>query len=250
MEVKIKYPTHLQEIPLSSYQEWLKVQKNTNDEEILAFKFVSIFCGLDMKTISRMAVKDVHFLIGKIKEVLVQEPKFHKRWKFGGYEFALIPDIENMSWGEFIDVDSHLTEWENIHKAMAVLYRPITKKMDDSYEVMEYNADEVFHEIMLNCPLNIVMSTLVFFWILERELFNNLIAFLKNETKTIQDKTNLANGLNFPSATAGTIRSIELAREIYMSLKEQLDSPYAKPSHIFPTLPKKKKWKQTSVDVE
>ena len=77
MNINIKYPTHLQEIPLSAYQKWLKVEETTNDEEILAFKFVSIFCGLEMKTVSRMSVKDVYFLINKIKEVLNQKPKIN-----------------------------------------------------------------------------------------------------------------------------------------------------------------------------
>ncbi len=250
MDIKIKYPSHLQEIPLSAYQDWLKVQENTNDEELLAFKFVSIFTGLDLRTISRMSVKDVHFLIGKIKEVLTQEPKFHRRWKFGGKEFGLVPELEKLTWGEYIDIDSNLQDWGNMHKAMAVLYRPIEKKLDDTYELVEYKADEVYHDIMLHCPMNIVMSTLVFFWTLEKTLLNNLVTFLKNETKKSPEEINLVNGRNSTSNGTGTTAYIELAMEIYTNLTEQPNYHYVKPLRSFPTLPKKKRSKQTNaVDV-
>lgn len=214
MNIKIKYPTHLQEIPLSAYQKWLRVEETTNDEEILAFKFVSIFCGLDMKTVSRMAVKDVYFLIDKIKEVLLQKPKFHKRWKFDGVEFGMVPDLENISFGEYIDIESHLTKWDGIHKAMAVLYRPITEKFKDTYSIEEYEPNERYHDIMENMPLNIVLGTSLFFCNLEKELLANLTSYLKTETNKMNEQTNIANGRNLTKTGVGTIPYIELAMEI------------------------------------
>lgn len=246
MNIDIKYPTHLQEIPLSAYQKWLKVEQTTNDEEILAFKFVSIFCGLDMKTVSRMAVKDVYFLIDKIKEVLTQQPKFHKRWKFNGVEFGMVPDLENISFGEYIDIESHITKWDGLHKAMAVLYRPITDKRKDTYIIQEYKADEKYHDLMLNLPLNIVLGTSIFFCNLENALLNNLTTFLKKETKKMSNKTISANGRNLTKNGIGITAYIELAMEISKGSTPSLKYPYIKPLPTFHTLRKKTKSKQTS----
>ena len=246
MNVKIKYPTHLQEIPLSSYQKWLKVEQTTNDEEILAFKFVSIFCGLDMKTVSRMAVKDVYFLINKVKEVLTQKAKFNQRWKYNGIEFGMVPDLEKITWGEYIDIESHITKWDGLHKAMAVLYRPKTNTFKDTYEIAEYKSDEQYHEFMENLPLNIVLGTSLFFWNLENALLHNLTEFLKTETAKMTNKTISANGDNLTKNGIGTIAYIELAAEISKNLVPLQKYPYIKPLPSFRTLRKKTKWKQTS----
>lgn len=245
MELKIKYPTHLQEIPLSAYQKWLKVEETTNDEEILAFKFVSIFCGLEMKTVSRMSVKDVYFLIGKIKEVLSQKPEFHKRWKFNGVEFGLVPDLENISFGEYIDIESHITKWDGLHIAFSVLYRPITDTLKDTYQIEEYKANDTYHEVMKNLPLNIVLSTSLFFLNLENALLNNLTSYLKKTTRKTK-KTSLANGRNFQSPGVGTIPFSDLAAEISKELKPLRTLPYLKPLPFFRTLHKKKKLRPTS----
>ncbi len=245
MNINIKYPTHLQEIPLSAYQKWLKVEETTNDEEILAFKFVSIFCGLEMKTVSRMSVKDVHFIINKIKEVLNQKPEFHKRWKYNGVEFGLIPDLENMSFGEYIDVESHITKWDGLHKAFAVLYRPITNTLKDTYIIEEYEPNENYMEIMQNLPLNIVLSTSVFFLNLESELLNNLTLYLKKQTRKTK-QTNTANGRNLPNRGIGTIAFSDLAAEISKELTPLRIVPYLKPLPSFRTLRKKTKSKPTS----
>lgn len=243
MEVKISYPTHLQEIPLSSYQQWLKVEETTNDEEILAFKFVSIFCGLEMQTVSRMAVKDVYFLIDKIKEVLTSKPKYHKRWKYDGIEFGMVPDLEHITFGEYIDIESHLTKWDGIHKAMAVLYRPITEKFRDTYEIEEYEPNEKYMEIMKHLPLNIVLGTSVFFCNLETALLSNLTSFLKTETKKM-NTTNLANGRSSTKVGVGTIQYLELAAEICTVSTQQQRYLYLRPLPTFRTLRKRTKLKR------
>ena len=38
MKMKIVYPEKLSEIPLKSYQEWVKVSEGSNDEEFLSHK--------------------------------------------------------------------------------------------------------------------------------------------------------------------------------------------------------------------
>lgn len=247
MNIKIKYPTHLQEIPLSAYQKWLKVEETTNDEEILAFKFVSIFCGLEMRTVSKMAVKDVYFLIDKIKEVLSQEAKFNKRWKYNGIEFGMVPDLEKITWGEYIDIESHITKWDGLDKAMAVLYRPIVETYKDTYKVEEYEPNDEHHDIMKNLPLNIVLGTSLFFCNLEKGLISNLTICLATETEKMETKTSIANGRNFPGPGNGIIPFIESAMEICSSSTRLQRYPFIKPLPTFRILRKKTKRNKANV---
>jgi hypothetical protein len=43
MKLEINVPTSLNEIPLKSYQEFLKVQQSSNDEEFIAQKWYKYF---------------------------------------------------------------------------------------------------------------------------------------------------------------------------------------------------------------
>lgn len=54
MKLEIDIPTSLSEIPLKSYQQFIKLQKDSNDEEFIAQKMVQIFCGLEFKDIAKM----------------------------------------------------------------------------------------------------------------------------------------------------------------------------------------------------
>lgn len=38
---------------------------------------------------------------------------------------GFLPKLDEITLGEFIDVESNIGDWQNIHKAMAVLYRPV-----------------------------------------------------------------------------------------------------------------------------
>ena len=52
---------------------------------------------------------------------------------------VLFPDLDELSFGEYIDLDTYLGDWENIHDAMNVLYRPINSKKGDRYTIQEYD---------------------------------------------------------------------------------------------------------------
>ena len=43
-------------------------------------------------------------------------------FKLGGIEYGLIPDFDDMSLGEYIDLDTYMGDWENMQIAMNVLY--------------------------------------------------------------------------------------------------------------------------------
>lgn len=245
MNINIKYPTHLQEIPLSAYQKWLKVEETTNDEEILAYKFVQIFTGVDLKTINKMSLNDINFLILEIKTVLEQKPKFHKRWKFNGVEFGFIPNLEKISFGEYIDAEAGLKKIDKFHEALAVLFRPIKKTYKDTYEIEEYEGNDKYHELMKNCPLNIAMGTTFFFYNLEKTLLRSMLSYLSKET-TKMSETNTASGRNSPNNGIGTIQFLKSQMEKLKTSTPLQSYPYIKPLHTLHILYKKNESKTMS----
>ena len=195
--MKITYPTKLSEIPLLNYQKWMQTAQNSNDEELMAHKFVEIFLGVKLTDVRSMAVKDVNFFIEQVVNVLNTKPKFKKRWKYGKHEFGLITDFENMSWGEYIDIESNLTDVKNWHKAIAVLYRPIVETYKDTYKIMEYKGDDTFHEAMKYAPLDIVLGIQVFFLEYRKRIIKSYPIIFKERDEEDERESDYSEGKQF-----------------------------------------------------
>lgn len=234
--MKITYPTKLAEIPLVNYQRWMKTAQNSNDEELIAHKFVEIFLNVKLSDVRLMNVKDVNFFIAEVVKVLNKKPKFRKRWKYGHVEFGLIPDFENMSWGEYIDIESNLQNVETWHKAMAVLYRPVVDTFKDTYKIADYTGDDLLHEPMKYAPLDIVLGIQVFFYRLEKELLTSILSSLQNEMKMMKvDKTSIPKVHNSVNNGDGIIASIESVKEMLQNLTMLHPYQYIKHSHSYHT---------------
>ena len=40
-------------------------------------------------------------------------------------KFGFMPKLDDISLGEFIDLDKYISDWQQMHKALSVLYRPV-----------------------------------------------------------------------------------------------------------------------------
>ena len=204
MKLEINVPSSLSEIPLKHYQEFLKIQADSNDEEFVAQKMIEIFCGISLKDVVKMKLTSLNELIAHFTKLFSEKPKFQNRFKIisddGELEFGFIPELEQISFGEYVDLESHLTNWESYHKAMAVMYRPIIKTRKDKYDVLPYEPNKDFQELMKFAPLDVVIASSVFFWNLGNELLQATLSYLENEMKknknlttTFQKQLNLQN---------------------------------------------------------
>ena len=197
MKLEISIPTELKEIKLSQYQAFLKIAKDNDDIEFLNQKMVQTFCNIDLKDVAEIKFKDVLEITASLGNMFnVQSHKFINRFKLGGVEFGFIPDLEEMTFGEYTDLDSYIGDWENMHKAMAVLYRPITNKgINNTYEIEKYNGSITYSDVMKHAPLDVVFGANVFFYNLGNDLLKSTMTYLENnkEMQIILQQHNLVN---------------------------------------------------------
>jgi hypothetical protein len=85
-----------------------------------------------------------------------------------------------MTFGEYVDLDSNLGNWDNMYKAMAVLYRPIKQKVGDKYIIEDYKGD-LYYDAMIHTPMDAVVSSMVFFYNLGKELSVAMTKYLEEE---------------------------------------------------------------------
>ena len=218
MKTEIVIPTSLSEIPLKSYQEFMKVVEKSNDEEFIGQKTIEIFCGLKMKDVVKVKWSDVKSLTLHLNEIFKAKPKFQATFKIQDTEFGFIPNLEDMTFGEYIDLESNISSVETFHKAMAVMYRPITKKVKDRYEIFEYTGSDEFSDVMKYAPLNVVLGATVFFSTLGSDLVQHTLTSLETEIKKNPKIMTLAKERNLINDGDGTIQSMRFLRETLQSL--------------------------------
>ena len=223
MKTEIVIPTSLNEIPLKSYQEFMKVVEKSNDEEFIVQKTIEIFCGLKMKDVVKVKWSDVKSLTLHLNEIFKAKPKFQATFKIENTEFGFIPNLEDMTFGEYIDLESNISSVETFHKAMAVMYRPITKKVKDRYEIFEYTGTDEFSEVMKFASLNVVLGATVFFSTLGSDLVQHTLTSLEKEIQKNPKIMTLAKERNLIKDGAGTIQSMRYLRETLQSLMKLPD---------------------------
>ena len=82
---------------------------------------------------------------------------------------------------------------QNIHKAMAVLYRPIKQRHKHQYLIEDYKAEDT--NIMKDMPMDAVLSSILFFYNLGMDLSKAMLNSLEEEeTSLLQQEILGKNG--------------------------------------------------------
>jgi hypothetical protein len=183
MKVEVYIPDTLSEITLGQYQKYLKIQEENEDENFLAMKMIEIFCGLRGDTIMAMKANSIKDITTILSEMFNEKPQLVKEFKMNGKTYGFIPKLEDMSFGEYIDLDTYIGDMENIHRAMGVLYRPIKQRHKDKYIIEDYQGEE--SDIMKSMPMDAVLSSILFFYHLGMDLSQTMMSYLGEEEMTL-----------------------------------------------------------------
>jgi len=173
MKIEINVPTSLSEITLRQYQKFLKIAEENPEGNFLDAKMIEIFCGIPLSDSYKLKMSSVTAIIDILTDMLEVRPNHVERFKLNGVEYGFIPDLDEMSLGEYIDLDNNASKWENMHIAMNVLYRPVVTSKVGKYNIEEYTISNP--EKMLDMPLDAALGSLFFFYHLGIELSKHTI---------------------------------------------------------------------------
>lgn len=178
MELKVQVPTTLSEITLEQYQRFIRLE---GDEEFITTKMLEIFCGVPLDKLPSVRFTDVSNIYPHITKMLSEKPSLRPKVVIDGREFGFIPNLEEISYGEFVDLDNYLRDETTLHKAMAVLYRPIERTAGKRYDIEPYDSADKYSETMKKCPMDVAMGATLFFWTLGKELVNATLSSSQGE---------------------------------------------------------------------
>ncbi len=215
MKIQITIPTSLDEITLEQYQKFLSIAKDNPDGEFIQHKMVEIFCNIDLKDAAKISYKDVNEITTNLSNLFTQKYELKKTFKLGDTEFGFITNLDEITLGEYTDLDKYISDWDMMHNAMAVLYRPITKKLKDKYQIEEYNGSYTYCDAMKFAPVDVVLGAVVFFYTLGNELLKSTIVYLENN----KEFQNIVNNHNLEVNGVGIHHSMLLLKEMLEDLK-------------------------------
>ena len=211
MQIEINVPTSLNEITLEQYQKFLKVAEENPEGSFLDAKMIEIFCGIPLSDSYKLKMSSVQAIVDILSDMLNETPAHINKFSLDGVQYGFIPDLDEMSLGEYVDLDGNASDWQKMHIAMNVLYRPVITDKVGKYNIKEYTADDPSK--MKDMPLGVALGSLFFFYNLGIELSKHTILSSSNqqEMETIQELlTSVENG-------DGT-------RQFIVSLEGMLDS--------------------------
>ena len=210
--VSISIPENLSDIKLSAYKKFLLMANEDNGDEQALYHF----CGLAPAVQESMKKKDRDYIRKKLGEVLNEKPALTNIFKFKGVEYGFHPKLEDISMGEYIDLEEYLKEpYKNAEKVLGILYRPITNKVFGRYNVENYNPDKHNGLGFQDLGADIFLGCLLFFYRLEISL---LITFLRSSQNQTETNPPLINNPNSQRSGDGMGQSIRLLEAISLSL--------------------------------
>ena len=177
MELTLKIPENLKEITLGQYQKYLKMEKENEDETFIAQKMIEIFCNTRLDYVMKMRWRDVQDIVTDLGIMFDQDQKLQKQFHLKGVNYGFIPNLDEISFGEFVDLDSYLGDWQEMHKAMQVLYRPVDISVRGRYNIKEYTA--ITDDTMKEMPLAYALGAVFFLMNLGKELSIVMMDYLQ-----------------------------------------------------------------------
>lgn len=194
--VTLNIPTSLSDIKLKEYQKYIKDVKNLTEKEnptqkeieFSNLKLLECFCGINLKQAYKLPMTEFNSVVSHINELFNINNRLHNKFDMIDSQgdkitFGFIPKLEDISMGEFVDLEKYIGDWQQMHKAMAILYRPIIHEKNQFYLIEEYEGSDKYSDIMKDSPIQAALGAMVFFYSLGTELSKHLMDSLANHLK-------------------------------------------------------------------
>lgn len=186
-EINYTIPTKLSELSLQEYQRIVSVIKAPQEAltiEDRAKMFLSIW--LPKEHLNLIKISELHNLYEKLLAMLNEAPKLMQKVEIDGVKYGFEPNLSEMNVGAYADIKTILEGGVegNLHKVLAILYRPIVNEFKEYYEVETYTGikgrDSVF---LKHAKADLAVGAIGFFLTLSEQLSILLPHYLSQLTQ-------------------------------------------------------------------
>lgn len=175
MRIEITIPESLDDITLEQYQVFSKIEEPTIDQTL------TTFLNISQKELNMLPADKIEGFAEQINSVFEQDKQFTPTFVLNGVKYGFIPKLDSITYGENKDLTTYLNDFDNMHKAMAVMYRPIIHEQRGKYLIEDYEGSSKYSEVMRQAPLSVVLGATVFFYNLTNGLLKAIPNYLGEE---------------------------------------------------------------------
>ena len=195
-KITISLPENISDITLDQYQKFEVLSKRTDLDALgINKRIISIFTGLKYKEIDNIPYKDYEDIIAQITEALGQTAPFQNTFKIEDVEFGFMPNLDDMTTAEFMDLSNYGLSIDTYHNVMAVLFRPITSKDKfKNYKIANYTGTKEHSDVMKRMTMDVVLGAIGFFYHLANELRVDTLKYTKEDQAKAEHQTTLKSG--------------------------------------------------------
>jgi len=167
-----------------------KLLQNPNYLENKPF-ILSTFTGIPQNEIKNMDIDTVQLIetFCSMRLKMPDKDELVLTFTVNGVEYGLENQWGNMAWGCWVDLEVYSSENinQNLHKLMALLYRPVIKRKGNKYQIEKYNDDTIEERanIFKDLPLK--------YWTGAADFFFSIVEiYIKNMERslTLMEKMN------------------------------------------------------------
>ena len=187
MKIEITIPETLDDITLEQYQVFSKIEEPTIDQTL------TTFLNISQKELNMLPADKIEGFAEQINSVFEQDKQFTPTFILNGVKYGFIPKLDSITYGENKDLTTYLNDFDNMHKAMAVMYRPIKNEQRGKNLIEDYEGSSKYSEIMKQAPLSVVLGATVFFYNLTNGLLKAIPNYLEEELEK-ESRDLLKNG--------------------------------------------------------
>ena len=174
--LKFKLDEKEYEIPeimtIENYSKIFKI-KDLFSDDYFAAKLVSIVTGAPVEDLLDGDYEHVSYIAAYIMELLPKtKPEFKDRFELDGISYGFIPKWQDMTYAEFVDMDTIATRKQDemlnmLHILLAVMYRPITnERTEHDFDIEKYDVKKMTKRAELfksNLDVRYVLGAQTFF---------------------------------------------------------------------------------------
>lgn len=179
--MKFKYKGKEYEVENPTVEMWSKLTllQEWTDEREFCVKLLSFTTGLTEEEIENSDYVEVVKISNEISAFLTESgDKFYREFDFNDKKYRFL-DLPNLTFGEFIDIDTYLSkEPHEKKKEMPLMMAMLYRELDEKGEYKPYNSKELQKkaEEFKKLPVKYVRGATNFFFHLEKTLQGNFRA--------------------------------------------------------------------------
>jgi len=209
--------------------------KDLFSDDYYAAKLVNLFTGAKVEDLLETDFEKVNYLASEIMKLIPQErPPFKDRFELDGVQYGFFPQWEDLSFAEFVDMDTISSKKEDelldmLHLLCAIMYRPIvTERSPHDFDIEKYDIKsmKIRAELFKNkLDVGVILAA-QFFFINFANRYSNYFQLSSIKTLSIWTRIKLLwmlrkvliNAL-FNRSMAGSLSSIDWLQMILQNTK-------------------------------